>query len=222
MSSQPKRILTAQQYLELERASDSKNEFYRGRIYVMAGASRNHVRICRNVVRRIDEQFDGRPCEVLQSDMRVKVSTTGLYTYPDVVAFCHKPEFEDAEVDTLLNPQVIVEVLSTSTSNYDRGDKFEHYKRLDSVQCYILIEQNRPLIQKYVRQIDNQWLHDSCSNLDDVLIIEVVNCELKLSDIYARVEFEEIDPNSDFYIRESREAAKYIGSRPGLPATVEM
>jgi Uma2 family endonuclease len=149
MSSQPRQNLSVQQYLEIERASETKHEFFRGQTFAMSGASRKHIVISGNIARWIHQQFDGRPCEVYQADMRVKVSETGLYTYPDVVAVCHDPKFEDAAVDTLLNPQVIIEVASKSTENYDRRVKFAHYKTLDSLTVYIMVSQEQPVVEPH-------------------------------------------------------------------------
>src|SRR5919198_4874617 len=118
---------TPEEYLALERAARHKSEYVNGRIYALAGASRAHNLIVVNVSAELRAQLRGRPCETYASDMRVKVSQTGLYTYPDVVVVCGEPRFEDAQVDTLLNPTVIIEVLSESTESYDRGEKFAHY-----------------------------------------------------------------------------------------------
>ena len=127
MSTAPNSRLTPAEYLAIERAAETRSEYFDGEMFAMSGASRAHNRISGNLLRRIDEQFDERPCEVFMSDMRVKVDSVGLYTYPDIVATCEKPTFEDEVVDTLLNPQVIVEVLFKSTEGYDRGKKFEYY-----------------------------------------------------------------------------------------------
>ena len=125
---------TPEQYLELERKAPYKNEFVNGHIYAMSGASRAHNLITGNTHREVSSQLRGRPCETYVSDMRVKVNTTGLYTYPDVVVVCGEIRFDDAQKDTLLNPTVLIEVLSPSTEAYDRGEKFAHYRRLASLQ----------------------------------------------------------------------------------------
>jgi Uma2 family endonuclease len=118
--------------------------------------------------------------------MRVKVSDTGLYTYPDVVAVCGEPRFEDAEVDTLLNPQVLVEVLSPKTEAYDRGDKFAHYRRVESLQEYVMIAQDRVRVEHYLRQ-GEQWLFTELSSLDDVLRLRSIDCELPVSAVYSKL-----------------------------------
>ena len=158
MSAVPKPFLTPQEYVARERRAEIKSEYLRGEVFAMSGASRKHNLIAGNVNRVLGEQLRERECEVYPGDMRVKVSPTGLYTYPDVTVACGEPEFEDAEVDTLLNPRVIVEVLSPSTADYDRGRKFTHYRRLPSLREYVLISQECPLVEHYVRQGQDEWL----------------------------------------------------------------
>ena len=142
MSTAPKTYLTQADYLHRERAAEGKSEFYRGEMFAMAGASREHNLIVGNLVTSLNLQLRDRDCQVYPSDMRVKVSPTGLYTYPDVSVACENPEFEDAQGDTLLNPRVLVEVLSDSTEAYDRGPKFEQYRQLASLRDYLLINPN--------------------------------------------------------------------------------
>src|SRR5579872_2476540 len=128
MSTPPKSHLTPEQYLEIERKADFRSEYYHGEMFAMAGAQREHILITGNAVTALHQQLRNRPCEAYSTEMRVKVASTGLYTYPDVVVVCGKPEFLDSEVDTLLNPTLIVEVLSKSTEAYDRGLKFKLYR----------------------------------------------------------------------------------------------
>ncbi|NOT54552.1 MAG: Uma2 family endonuclease [Deltaproteobacteria bacterium] len=188
MSSQVQTRLTAEQYLALERQAQYRSEYINGFIFAMAGASRRHNLIAGNVFGELRAQLRGRPCEAYINDMRVKVSVTGLYTYPDVVALCGQPDFEDTHLDTLLNPSVIVEVLSDSTEAYDRGEKFAHYRRLESLRDYLLIAQNQVRVEHYVRQGDN-WLLSEASVLDGAIHLSSINCEVVLRDIYERVEF---------------------------------
>jgi len=122
------------------------------------------------------------------SDIRVKVRPTGLYTYPDIVALCGEPQFDDEQKDTLLNPIVIVEVLSPSTEAYDRGEKFAHYRKLVFVAEYVLISQEKPHVEHFVRQPDNQWLLSEASDLHDTVQLPSINCALALSDVYEKVE----------------------------------
>ena len=190
MSAVPKPLLTPQEYLARERRAETKSEYLRGEVFAMAGASREHNLIAGNISRELGQQLRERECEVYQGDMRVKVSPTGLYTYPDVTVVCGEPEFEDAEVDTLLNPKVLVEVLSPSTADYDRGGKFTHYRRLPSLQEYVLISQDRPLVEHYVRQGQDEWLLTEQSSLEDTLVLPSIECQLPLSEIYLKVRFE--------------------------------
>ena len=191
MSTAPKTHLTAQEYLVIERNSEIRSEYFRGEMFAMTGASREHNVICMNVGRRLLEQFDGRSCEAYQSDMRVRVSETGLYTYPDVVAICGEPQFDDDHLDTLTDPQVIFEVFSDSTEGYVRGKKFQEYRELGSLRDYILISQKECVVERYTRQPDNQWLFWSTNKIADTLKIASIDCKLKLEDVYARIEFSE-------------------------------
>lgn len=188
MSLQPKPRLTPEDYLALERSADFKSEYFNGEIFAMPGASESHNTIVVNVSSEIRQQLKKRPCKVYANDMRVKVDPTGLYTYPDVVVTCGKAQFDDTHLDTLLNPVLIVEVLSDSTEAYDRGRKFEHYRKLDSLVEYVLIAQNRPHIESYRRQADQQWLLRECSELDGTLRLLSIDCDLALAEVYDKVE----------------------------------
>jgi len=187
MTSVPKRYVTPEEYLAQERRAEFRSEYFRGEIFAMSGASREHNLIAGNLNAEARNQLRDRPCEVYQSDMRVKVSSTGLYTYPDVVVVCGEPRFEDAEVDTLLNPTVLFEVLSETTENYDRGKKFEHYRTLPSLQEYVLVAQDKCHVEQFTRQPDNRWLLWETGNLEGVLSLPSIGCELKLADVYAKV-----------------------------------
>jgi Uma2 family endonuclease len=143
VSTQPKSFLTPEQYLEIERPAERKSEYYNGEMFAMAGAKRAHNLLVTNLLAGLHRQLRSRPCEVYPSDMRVRVSATGLYTYPDIVAVCGEQQFLDDTEDTLLNPGLLVEVLSPSTEAYDRGRKFEQYKTLDSLREYMLVASER-------------------------------------------------------------------------------
>ncbi len=186
----PKTRCTAEEYLTLERKAECKSEFVNGMIVGLAGATRQHNLIAGNVFGEVRAQLRGRTCEVYMSDMRVKVDPTGLYTYPDVVVACGDIHFEDEHVDTLLNPTLIVEVLSPSTEAYDRGEKFAHYRRLGSLREYVLVSQDKVRIESYVRQ-GEQWLLSEADGLDETVRLESVGCELVLRDVYDKVRFEE-------------------------------
>jgi len=179
---------TPQQYIALERKAEFRSEYCNGFITAMAGTSREHNLIALNLGAEIRSQLKNRPCEAYVSDMRVLVSRTGLYTYPDVVAVCGEPRFEDDEVDTLLNPTMIVEVLSPSTESYDRGKKFGHYRLLESLREYIVVAQDQVLVERYTRQ-GEEWLLTDLRDLDASLRLTSIGCEVSLREIYAKVEF---------------------------------
>lgn len=191
MSRPAEQFITAADYLALERQAETKSEYLNGCIYAMSGASRSHNRITFNLARRIGNQLGGRRCEGYVNDLRVKVSPTGLYTYPDVVVVCGEPRFEDQHVDTLLNPTVIIEVLSDSTEAYDRGEKFAHYRALESLTDYLLVAQDQPRIEHFRRQPDGQWLYSAADGLDSQVAIANIGCVLQLAEVYERVAFAE-------------------------------
>ena len=194
MSQLAEQFITAADYLALERQAATKSEYLNGRIYAMSGASRNHNSITFNLARRIGNQLDKKPCRGYVNDMRVKVSPTGLYTYPDVVVVCGEPRFEDQHVDTLLNPTVIIEVLSDSTAAYDRGEKFAHYRALPSLRDYLLVAQDQSRIEHYQRQTDGRWLYSATDGLDAQVEISTIGCMLQLAEVYERVDFAEPEP----------------------------
>jgi Uma2 family endonuclease len=179
-----------EEYLALERKAEAKSEYLDGEIFAISGVSREHNLITGAVYRAISSRLEGRPCETFVADMRVKVSPTGLYTYPDVAAVCGEPRFEDAEVDTLLSPTLIVEVLAPSTERYDRGKKFGHYQRIESLREYVLVSQDAVFVQRFTRQ-DAGWLLTSYLSRDDVVPLESVGIEVPLKDVYARVDVPE-------------------------------
>ena len=193
MSIIPKTRYTAEQYLSIERAAQFRSEFFHGEMFAMVGASRKHNLITVNVASELHRQFKDRKCEVYQSDMRVKVNATGLYTYPDLVATCDEPRFEDDHVDTLLNPKVIVEVLSPSTELWDRGKKFKHYRNIPSLREYVLISQDHVLIERFAINVDGEWALRDYRTHEDILVLDSISCELRLSDVYARIDFSESD-----------------------------
>ena len=191
MSRPAEQFITAADYLALERQADAKSEYLNGSIYAMSGASRSHNRITVNLTAALHAQLKRKPCEPFTGDLRVKVSSTGLYTYPDVVVVCGEPRFEDQHVDTLLNPTVIIEVLSDSTEAYDRGEKFAHYRALESLTDYLLVAQDQPRIEHFRRQPDGQWLYSAADGLDSQVTIANIGCVLQLAEVYERVAFAE-------------------------------
>ncbi len=191
MPSPAKARLTVEEYLVIERQALCKSEYVDGEMFAMAGASRRHNLIALNIGAELRAQLRQHPCEVYTSDMRVKISRTGLYTYPDVVVVCDAPRFEDADVDTLLNPIVLVEVLSPSTADYDRGGKFEQYRTLASLQAYLLVAQERCHVVHYTRQQDNTWLLAETDDIQDGIPIPSIHCTLLLFEVYAKVSLDQ-------------------------------
>ena len=188
MSTRSKPLLTPEEYLAAERAGDQKNEYYQGEVFAMVGASFQHVGIAANLLASLHGQLQGGPCRAFQSDLRVKVSRTGLYTYPDVGVVCDPPQFDDNQNDTLLNPRVIIEVLSPSTESYDRGKKFAHYRTIENLTEYLLVSQDQPRVEQYVRQPNGDWLMHEATELTETIHLPSVDCDLKLSDVYAKIE----------------------------------
>ena len=182
--------LTPEQYLARERKTDTKHEYHNGQIVAMSGASFAHNIITTNITTALNNELVGSDCIVVASDMCVRTSPDTSYFYPDVVVVCGEPQFEDNTFDVLLNPVLIVEVLSPSTADYDRGEKFEHYKQLISLQEYIIVSQDRVHIEHYLR-FGKQWVLTEFRAPENVLPLPSVEGALVLQDIYARVKFRE-------------------------------
>jgi Uma2 family endonuclease len=188
VSTLPKTLLTPEQYLEIERAAEFKSEYYAGEMFAMAGAREAHNLVVGNVFGELWQRFRTRPCRVYSNDMRVAVRPTNLYTYPDLVAVCGEPRFLDEKRDTLVNPVLLVEVLSPSTEAYDRGRKFEHYKNIDSLREYLLLSSDRAHADLYTKQADGRWILSSTSRMEDTLTLDSVDAHLLMSDVYEKVE----------------------------------
>ncbi len=183
------RLITPEEYLAMERKSIHKHEYLQGEIDPMPGASREHNLIVASILARLYMQLLKQPCEVYPSDMRVKVSASGLYTYPDLTVVCGEPTFEDAQVDTLLNPTVIIEVLSASTEDYDRGKKFAHYRQLASLQDYLLVAQDQMHVEHYARQPDGAWRFLEAEQAKATIQLTSIDCTLQLEEIYEKIKF---------------------------------
>jgi Uma2 family endonuclease len=189
MSSVAKNRFTLEGYFELEARTQHKNEFYRGEVFAMAGASIAHNDIVTNLIGELRETLRGTPCRVMPSDVRIKCPTN-LYTYADVLIVCGERELVKYQgLETLLNPRVIFEVLSESTESYDRGKKFEHYQSITSLQEYVLVAQDRPHIDHFVRQEKGVWVLRMIDGVESVLPLSTVKCELPFGAIYDRVAF---------------------------------
>lgn len=190
MSSLPKQRFSEAEYLAFERTSQEKHELIDGEIVSMSGASEPHNRIVTNVSVSLYNQIGERACSVYTSDMRIRVSHR-QYTYPDITVVCSESILADDDYqDILLNPTVIIEVLSPSTERYDRGDKFTLYRTLPSLQEYVLIAQHRLQIERYVRQLDNLWLLADTQHADGFMNLTSINCILSAKDVYRRIQFE--------------------------------
>ena len=179
--------LTPEEYLAFERKATTKHEYLAGEIVAMSGASFDHNFITGDIFGELRTQLRGRRCKAASSDMRVKVSKTGSYFYPDVVVFCGEPQAEDSTSDTLLNPTLIIEVLSPSTEARDRGEKFWHYQQLASLQEYILVSQDQVYVEHHLRE-GTYWLRTDFQKLGDVMPLPSIECELCLRDIYNSVD----------------------------------
>ncbi len=193
MAAQAKTRYTPEEYLALERQAETRSEYVDGEIFVMAGGSRVHNRITLNISRRLDEALDDSPCEVFATDMRVRVQQR-RYTYPDVIVACDPLEFEDDQLDTLLNPVVIIEVLSKSTEDYDRGEKADVYRSLPSLRDLVFVHQGKWLVQHYARRTEHEWLLTEYTQPEDALSLTSVGGSLRLADIYRRVSLADESP----------------------------
>jgi Uma2 family endonuclease len=188
MSSNPKTFLTEEEYLAIERQAEFRSEYFAGEMFALAGASRRHNRIVTNLVAGLDLQLRARPCNVYSTGMRVKVTNTGLYTYPDVAVTCGEERFADGENDVLLNPLILIEVLSDSTEGYDRGKKFENYRSITSLKEYLLVSQNSRRVEQFVKQSRKNWMYSEIHEPGESIKLQNIECELKLEDIYLKVE----------------------------------
>jgi Uma2 family endonuclease len=188
VATHPPTFLTPEQYLEIERKAERKSEYYNGKMFAMAGAKAAHNLLVTNIVAELRERLRSSPWRVYPSDMRVRLKPTGLYTYPDVVAVCREAVFLDDQTDTLLNPALLVEVLSPSTEAYDRGRKFDQYKSIESLREYLLVASDRVHADLYIRQPDGRWLLSSADSPESSLTLESVGAELTLADLYEKVE----------------------------------
>lgn len=199
MSIQPKTYLTPEEYLAVERRNEYKSEYIDGEMIAMTGASRRHNIITFSVVKALGRQLEGRPCEGYANDMRVRIVSKReyAYTYPDVVVVCGEPQFEDGHLDTLLNPTVIIEILSESTERYDRGKKFSFYRTIESLAEYVLVAQDESRVEQYARQQDGRWMLSDHRSLEDVVELVSVQCSLALQEVYEKVHLPPSDLKED-------------------------
>jgi Uma2 family endonuclease len=189
MSTLPKTFLTEEQYLEIERAAELRHEYLDGQMFAMSGAREGHNLIVINLIGNLRQQLRAQGCRLYSNDMRVRVSGR-MYTYPDLVVACGERQFLDGRRDTLLNPTLIVEVLSASTERYDRGRKFRNYQTIQSLRQYVLVSTDQMSVEVFTRQADDSWVLRSAERDSDTVELESIGCKLTVSEIYDDVEFD--------------------------------
>ena len=182
-------VFTSGEYLSLERQSEIRHEYLDGFVYAMAGEGPAHSTICFNLSGLVHAQWRGTSCRGFSPNMKVRAGEAGLYSYPDLAVACGEPVFEDKHGDVLLNTTVIFEVLSRSTEAYDRGEKFERYKRVETLRDYVLVSQDQPRIERFSLQPDGTWSKSEVSGLDSTLALDTINCRIPLAEVYERISF---------------------------------
>lgn len=189
MSTLSRTHLTPEEYLARERKAETKSEYFRGEIFAMAGAGRQHGRIVTNLVRELSNGLRKRACNVYSGDLRLAAGRAELYAYPDVIVVCGEEEYADEHVDTLLNPTVIIEVLSESTRDYDRGQRFESYRTVPSLMEYLTVAQDKIHVEHYIRQPEQRWILTEYGDRTAVISLPSIDVELRVPDVYEKVDF---------------------------------
>ena len=187
MTSLPQCYITPEEYLALERKADCKSEYVDGVMYEMAGGSERHNLIVANLIISTGVNLRDRPCRVYPSDLKVRVPNSTRFFYPDVSVVCGEIKFADKEKDIILNPVLIVEVLSESTAGFDRGTKFLSYQEIDSLQEYLLVGQDDVRVEKYTRQSDGSWIYMTVVDIEETISLPAINIEIQMRDIYDKV-----------------------------------
>lgn len=187
MATQPLTKITEEEYLRLERAAQQKSEFVHGEMFAMAGGSLQHALIAARFITELTTQFQGRDCRVFSSDLKIRTSVSGSHLYPDVSVVCGPPQPFGNSVDVLTNPSVVVEVLSPSTANYDRGGKFELYREISSLADYVLVHPALPHVEHFARQPDNSWIFREYRGLESSITLASIDCTVALGSVYAGV-----------------------------------
>ena len=195
MTVQTKNYITPEEYLATEREAAFKSEYYQGEVFALAGAGNNHNIITANLIISLGISFKGKNCRVYPSDMRLHIPLNGLYTYPDVLAICGEKQFLDEKKDTMLNPFLIVEVLSPSTADYDRGTKFMLYRSIPGLQHYLLVDSRSCHVEKFSKNPDGIWVLTEEKNKNATLTFSNPEFALAMADIYedAEVDWKNID-----------------------------
>lgn len=181
--------LTPEEYLRLERLAETRSEFFDGEVIPMPGVTRQHNRINGNLVFELQGQLLDRPCEIFFCELKVKIPATGSYAYPDVAVLCGEPAFEDKKLDTLLNPQLLIEVLSESTEAHDRGRKLHQYRSIQTLQEYILISQTEYHVESYSRQPSGEWVYSDITDPQGTIVLNSIDCRLPVARVYRTVVF---------------------------------
>lgn len=190
MQKHATKYVTPEEYLAIEESAEYRSDYYRGEIFALAGGSINHNRIVRNLSTKLDTALDKSKCEAFINDLKVWIKEKELFTYPDVIVVCGKKEFYQDRDDTIINPIVIIEVLSESTKNYDRIEKFEFYRSIPTFQEYLLVDQYRVHIDHYYFESKGKWIYTEYKDMNEVLQFNKIQVQAPLKDIYNRVEFE--------------------------------
>lgn len=191
----PDTCISPEEYLAAEETSRDKHEYWFGETYMMAGTSINHNQIVNNTFKAFDRKLEGRPCRVFTSEIRLRSPKEAVYVYPDVMVICGEIEIDPRQHDTVMNPQVIVEVWSDSTRDYDRGEKFKMYRKIPSLREYVMIDQSSPYIEHY-RRDGHFWVLETIEEMEAILRLRSLDCEIDLKEIYRQVEWTESKPKS--------------------------
>jgi Uma2 family endonuclease len=181
--------VTPEEYLAAERLSETRSEYLDGVVYPMTGAKLNHTQIVSNLILELGTQLRASPCRALPIDQKVRMPDSRKFFYPDVSVICGEPQFHDDRRDIILNPILVIEVLSRSTEAFDRGAKFQAYRTIESLKEYVLVEQERPLVEQYVRQEDGRWALSTAAGLESSLTLPSIGCTLNLGAVYDKVDF---------------------------------
>jgi Uma2 family endonuclease len=185
-------LVSPEEYLARERRADEKHEYRDGEIVPMSGATREHVLIATNILFELEGQLRHRDCFVYSTDLRVRTSQSRLFTYADVAVVCGEPQVDnDEHQDVLLNPDLLIEVLSSSTRDYDRGEKFARYRTVESLREYVLVDQETPHVEHFARQPDGRWILSETDDAEAVIELTSVEVELSLPETYHKVDFDE-------------------------------
>jgi len=189
MTAHPARRVSEEEYLAMEETLDTRNELIDGVVVAMSGNRYPHVQIVRNLLAELDGRLCGKPCQVLSNELKVKVELTGSYFYPDLMGICGKPVFEKPSEVTVLNPTLLIEVLSPGTERLDRGKKLMHYQQIPTLREYVLVSQVEPFVEVYARGENSEWTYRSFAGLDAVAHFGSIDCTVPLAEIYREVEF---------------------------------